>query len=216
MDKSNYRMTFSMINNRKKYIHCFKCVFVMALVMFTPVTPDAQMMDAGVEDTSTTTGATKKTNPIAQSATRHLRSMKWSYDAPPPNRYKCNIFVHDIIKEAGIRAPINPTTKRPVMAARWADERNVDLQGWHIVRDGAAEARAGDVVAYHNPSYQESTGHVGIVVSDGPNGVTISASGGGAVILDRLGFDNRATDGGRKGYVFRRWTGKGYHTGKRQ
>jgi cell wall-associated NlpC family hydrolase len=172
-----------------------------------PVARRVPAPDAGVADTLSLAG--DRSTPamrIVKTAMQYHRSLKWSYDAPPPNRYKCNIFVHDIIRKAGLPAPVNPTSKRPVMAARWANERQENLQGWRIVKAGAVGARAGDVVAYHNPTYQESTGHVGIVASNGPMGITISAAGGGSVIIDKLGFDRLDTVDGRKGYVFRRWS----------
>ncbi|MCS7062761.1 MAG: CHAP domain-containing protein [Methylacidiphilales bacterium] len=81
---------------------------------------------------------------------------------------KCNIFVHDVIVEAGYPAPI--VEGRPARAGEWYQGK---VKGWRILAS-TETPKPGDIAASWNswgflpfiPS-----GHVGIVVAGISNGV---------------------------------------------
>lgn len=119
----------------------------------------------------------------------------WMYNVAkgdfPANTNKCNLYVYDVMVEAGVSPPRVSRYvifTRPPTAGEWAD-RAFAIEGWKVVDD----PRPGDVVAEaHN--YSDATGHVGIVVGDR---LTSSASSreGGQIVENDWGFraDSRPT-----------------------
>jgi hypothetical protein len=139
---------------------------------------------------------------IARVARSKVGSQDWMYSKAKgdfgKNTNKCNLFVYDVLVEAGVKPPpVVPryiVFSRPPTAGEWADP-SVTINGWTVVSD----AQAGDVVAEaHN--YSDATGHVGIVV-DKQQTVSASALVGGVIVQNDWGFraDNKPT--------FRRFTG---------
>jgi cell wall-associated NlpC family hydrolase len=113
------------------------------------------------------------------------------------NTNKCNLFVSDVLIEAGVKPPpVVPkyvVLRRPPTAGEWADPA-VKIEGWRVV----TEPQPGDVVAEaHN--YSDATGHVGIVVGERQT-VSASALVGGVIVQNDWGFrkENKPT--------FRRYT----------
>jgi len=139
---------------------------------------------------------------IATAATNDIGSTAYNYDVAKDNfgknSWKCNKFVFDQIKEAGVPAPTTPGGW-PLPAGEWAD-KNKFVKGWVILAPSFTPS-AGDVAAEaHN--YTGATGHTGIVAGFGQ---TISASDVDAsVVRNDWGFrpDNKGVT------VFRRYIGQ--------
>lgn len=132
---------------------------------------------------------------VAHAARLKEKSREWMYAVEKggfgKNTNKCNLFVYDVIVEAGGRPPVVPRyviLTRPPTAGEWADPA-VAIKGWAVV----ADPQPGDVVAEAH-RYADATGHVGIVVGDK---LTASASSqvGGVIVINDWGFraDNRPT-----------------------
>ncbi|KAK2163371.1 hypothetical protein NP493_1466g00019 [Ridgeia piscesae] len=85
-----------------------------------------------------------------------------------PNTYKCNIFVADIIKAAGAKAPHRHWWKwSPIAAAEWGNSKSSVLEDancWTLV-SSTTDAKRGDVISDGH--------HVGIVTG---KSLTTSAS----------------------------------------
>jgi len=126
---------------------------------------------------------------IVRVARSKVGKQDWMYvkekDNFAKNTNKCNLFVYDVLVEAGVKPP--PTVPRyilltrPPTAGEWADP-GVKIEGWTVVSTPAP----GDVVAEaHN--YSDATGHVGIVVNTAQ---TVSASSlvGGVIVENDWGF----------------------------
>jgi RHS repeat-associated protein len=142
---------------------------------------------------------------IARIAKRYESSDLWKYSNAKgpygPNTNKCNLFVYDVLREAGVdMGYMNGGVMRnwfgvgalkyPALAGQWGD-RDYQIPGWQIVDD---EPMPGDVVAMRS-FYLDASGHVGIYhpLSLGQNG-TISASSylGGRIVHNQWGY--RADD----------------------
>lgn len=106
---------------------------------------------------------------IAGVASGYEGSKKWLYNQDGKQSYKCNQFVADVLREAGI--PVDGlhqtlTGSAPPTAGDWADP-DVEIPGWEVI--DPKDAKPGDVIAEtswweHLPS--TPSGHVGIVVGD--------------------------------------------------
>ena len=121
-------------------------------------------------------------NRIAQVAESRLGSQNW---LDQPNLNQCNIFVHDVLKEAGSlepRSDLSSERRRlafyfglvdspyyPARAGDWAN-RGKTLACWKTVTVRPPYAwpadlsGPGDVIA-ETITYEDATGHVGIIVS---------------------------------------------------
>lgn len=128
---------------------------------------------------------------IVQVAKTKVGRQDWMYSKEKgdfgKNTNKCNLFIFDVLVEAGIKPP--PVVakyiflSRPPTAGEWADP-SISIQGWTIVN----EPEPGDIVAEaHN--YSDATGHVGIVV-DKKQTVSASALVGGVIVQNDWGFRN--------------------------
>lgn len=114
---------------------------------------------------------------VAEKRYLHFKSVGQSpYMKAAPNPYgtlrspisgtnKCNIFLYDILKEAGTPAPLitrDPLLGReqsvPPLANQWAD-KTFKIDHWEVVVD---QPRPGDVAAR---SGGDDSGHVGIVIA---------------------------------------------------
>jgi len=94
-------------------------------------------------------------------------SNNWDYNNFPHGN-KCNLFVHDILNEAGANAPTswthNPFKWYAIKASLWADP-NYHIPNWRVL--GKTEMpQPGDVIA-EQIKYKDASGHVGIVVKFG-------------------------------------------------
>lgn len=122
---------------------------------------------------------------IVASARAHLKSGDW---APGFNLrtlttgYWCNLFVADVLREAGgatwdpIKDPVGVRPTRDPVAKEWADAQ-VALTGWIVVvpAPGTDNKTAKELLAMRRPGDVVSNGtHVGIVSDE--RGIAISAS----------------------------------------
>ena len=133
---------------------------------------------------------------IVRVARSKIGSQEWMYSKEKgsfgKNTNKCNLFVYDVLVEAGVKPP--PTIphyiifSRPPTAGEWADS-TIEITGWTVVTD----PKPGDVVAEAH-HYSDATGHVGIVVGD-KSTVSASALVGGVIVENDWGFrsDNKPT-----------------------
>ena len=112
---------------------------------------------------------------IAQIALGKKGSTNW-LDQVGHNQ--CNIFVHDVLKEAGLNPPQSSKSSAwwrakyylglvdsqnyPAQAGDWANPQNT-LTCWWTVPSGSDGSMPGDVLA-EAIQYSDATGHVGIVV----------------------------------------------------
>lgn len=154
----------------------------------------AAVLGGNLSGTGTSTESVNQTvrSLIAQIAQSDVGSQNW-LDQLGSN--KCNIFVHDVIKQAGSTPPQSDKTgmahriafylglvdspNYPAQAADWANPK-MTLGLWQtlVVPPGAPAgtlppdlSQAGDVIAEAVP-YSDATGHVGIISNPGH---TISA-----------------------------------------
>jgi len=100
--------------------------------------------------------------------------------------YKCNLYVHNMLKEMGLPAPQkeNPSSDGvtwPLQAADWAS-RTLNIPHWEVVRNGSLQA--GDVISYRKHS-KGATGHVGIVVET-PSGYGVVSARNERIVLDQF------------------------------
>ena len=153
-------------------------------------------------------GPSEKRQEIVRKAKSHNGSTDWELDGRN-GRYgagvhKCNIFVDDVLGEAGIYTP-DPNGMSaslglgsPVTAGQWADP-NYNVPGWKIV----SSPQAGDVVAYGTSHYSDATGHTGIMIS---SKLSIGASTTGVVRVTDFG-SNPSHLPSDAHYVYRRYVG---------
>jgi len=133
---------------------------------------------------------------IAQNALSHVNDPQPQHWLDTPGHNQCNIFVKDVLKEAGLNPPISPvdpsrgwrikyllglvdTPGYPAQSRDWANP-STDLKCWRTVTDNVHAgppalppdiSRPGDVIA-EPINYSDTYGHVGIIV--GPQ-QTVSA-----------------------------------------
>jgi len=126
---------------------------------------------------------------IVRVATSKVGKKDWLYETAKgdfgANTNKCNLFVYDVMVEAGLNpkptVPRYVLWTRPPTAGEWATP-SVAIAGWEVVTD----PKPGDVVAEaHN--YSDATGHVGVVVGDK---LSVSASSlvHGQIVQNDWGF----------------------------
>jgi hypothetical protein len=126
------------------------------------------------------------------------------------NTNKCNVFVNDVLTEAGIsvawiehgKSVYVPVWKRcsPPTAGEWAN-KSLLKHNW----DATTTPLPGDIGAYAH-EYSDASGHVGIIIADG---VTISA-GWERIEVNDSGFRHKngtATSNDHDFTVFRRYKG---------
>ena len=108
---------------------------------------------------------------IAKTAEKYRGSTDWAAnkrkDNFPPGTKKCNKLVYDVLKEAGVTAPVYPRKKPgdvqwPLVAADWADS-SCTITAWQHMGYGVPWKR-GDVIA-EKRNYSDATGHCGIAIS---------------------------------------------------
>jgi hypothetical protein len=118
-------------------------------------------------------------------------------------KFKCNIFVNQVSKEAGYLPPM--VNGRPAVADELANP-NLKIAGWAVVKDG--ELNVGDILS-HDKGGVGYTGHTGVVVKQGKDLMLASASSRtGSISITREGVNgNKAAEG----YTARRYTGTKSH-----
>ena len=140
---------------------------------------------------------------------------EYSYDATKDNfgaeTHKCNKFVYDVLKSAGVNPELpngnllgrifqGESGSSPVSAGQWANPIYY-IPGWEVVNS----PQAGDVVAI-NGDFGDASGHVAIMISKtksmgaGENEVHITDFGS-----NKAHYSDYP---GNNGYVYRRYTGK--------
>ena len=157
---------------------------------------------------------------IANLAKSHIESRKWTTRRQREiaglrvihGVSKCNIFVYEIIREAG--AAIERIHEggrwhnrlgyglKPPVAAEWANP-NFKINGWDVLPDDETPM-PGDVAALAGSPARRATGHVAIVTGNrlttGTNSNTFPIG-----IIEQNDWGFRAAQEGR--IVFRRWMG---------
>ena len=111
-----------------------------------------------------------KEDDIAETAEKYIGSTDWARDKRKddfgPGTWKCNKFVYNVLREAGVTAPTKGPDKHgrywPLQAADWASS-SFHIPGWQHMGYGVARQR-GDVIAKESLS-NNATGHCGIAVS---------------------------------------------------
>jgi hypothetical protein len=136
---------------------------------------------------------------IAQLARGYESSESW-LDAPETGN-KCNIFVHDVLQQAGTDPPYATNWKRevlyllnltnylyyPALAGDWANPSK-QLKCWQYVPEGPDASLAGDVIA-EAIQYSDATGHVGIIVGQPETASADStAAPPGKITITNYGF----------------------------
>jgi hypothetical protein len=113
---------------------------------------------------------------IVEAAQKQIGSGDWHFDVAKgnfgPNTDKCNLFVYDMLTDAGA-SPGLPNGHRywkqyPPTAGNWADP-SFSIPGWRVLSSGESP-QPGDVVAQRIQWPNGATGHVMIV---GPNASSI-------------------------------------------
>ncbi|MFJ1212293.1 RHS repeat-associated core domain-containing protein, partial [Burkholderia pyrrocinia] len=91
---------------------------------------------------------------------------------------KCNLFISDVLEEAGVKSPRRTRfgiPRGPLTAGAWADPR-ASIPGFQTVFNPIP----GDIVAI-GFDYSDATGHVAVVTDvNGKSGKTIGAGSGGS------------------------------------
>lgn len=152
----------------------------------------------------------KRRQQIVKKAKSHKGSTDWAYSKEKgrfgADTNKCNLFVDDILSEAGVYTS-DPNGRlavvglgTPVTAGQWADA-NYNIPGWQVV----TSPQAGDVVAIA-ANFTDATGHVGIMISPYES---IYAAANNVKISD-FGYNiptHYPHYPGNSGYVYRRYVG---------
>nr|XP_034306653.1 uncharacterized protein LOC117682674 [Crassostrea gigas] len=88
------------------------------------------------------------------------RSWGWRFDYFGKN--KCNLFVYDVLNEAGAKAPNRkPGKTSPIGANEWANPRSTYVKNTGCYRVVSfRQKRGGDIIAFGR---YKTSGHVGIV-----------------------------------------------------
>lgn len=138
-------------------------------------------------------GNVQKRDLVNTKAVSHDQSTAWAYDVAkddfPVNSNKCNKFVYDVIKEAGLDAYVTIRgAKRAPLAAEWAD-KNTYIPNWRVLSTDEKPAK-GDVAAYPLSSGGSSySGHTGFIVF--LNGTLTNISAHGTSVYPTVGqFEN--------------------------
>ena len=108
-------------------------------------------------------------NPVVAAARKYIGNQDWalSEDRPPypPGANKCNLFVTEVVTEAGRAAPWQSrfslsrlaTVEYPPLAGQWADP-GIELGKWRVVSSPVPSGVVAEKINYSN-----ATGHVGVV-----------------------------------------------------
>ncbi len=128
----------------------------------------------------------------------------WAQDVKkdnfPARTNKCNKFVYDVLKNAGIDTKIKD---RPPMAGEWAD-KNTQIPNWRLLKPGE-KPQPGDVAAYKLPGGGTAfSGHTGIITSDNRGGTSNMSAHHDVVGTVPGQFDSTQ----RNPVTYRRYTGK--------
>ena len=106
---------------------------------------------------------------IATTADNHEGSEDWAVDQKKgdfnPGTYKCNLFVYDVLNEAGATAPKQPSGRWPLTAADWANPTKSITDWPYMGKAPNVTWQRGDVIAEKRSYYGNATGHCGIAVS---------------------------------------------------
>lgn len=127
-------------------------------------------------------------NSIAAAASAHIGEGGWGnpglHGGPGFfTEFKCNIFVNQVIKEAGGNPPI--VNGRPATAGELGNA-SVSIPGWPVVTDGSV--RNGDIVSIAKAG-DGYTGHTGIVsVVGGVPGTVSADSNAREITIGPFGF----------------------------
>jgi hypothetical protein len=175
--------------------------------------------DSGNKAEAASDASPQLKNPFSQAivdkARGYVGSTDWAYKTAKENfgagKYKCNLFVYDVLTEAGAQVPLINSgrwsgERYPPVAAQWADP-NLSIPGFEIVPKD--QAQPGDVVAIPHlyiPGLTP-TGHVGIVTGPGKTTSVITRDEKGNPAVPEIVRENDW--GFRQGddAVFRRYTG---------
>ncbi|MFN8544678.1 MAG: NosD domain-containing protein [Candidatus Binatia bacterium] len=176
----------------------------VASVAAPPVEVGTSLWAAPAGNSSGTGAATRSRTQILRAriatlAQYYVGSLSWREDLD--NIPRCNIFVRDVLREAGTAPPMETAWTRevayllaltrsefyPSLAGDWANPRPL-MKCWRTLPQGPDAALPGDVIA-EAIQYSDATGHVGIIV--GPQ-VTSSADSRatppGKITLSDYGF----------------------------
>jgi hypothetical protein len=186
-------------------------------------TRDAEIESGNLDDGAVTRESSNVSNDkddvpetrskIVQIAASNIDSRAWSYGARNgwygKQTDKCNLFVHDILTQAGA-SPGTPNGffhVYPPTAEQWADP-NYFIPGFRVLGPNEAP-EPGDVVA-QKLGYSDATGHVMIIGSHHDFiGTGNSGNGPHGTIEDIPFRDNLGpAEIARGPLVFRRWVGQ--------
>lgn len=129
-----------------------------------------------------TSSVEAKRNKIGKAAAALKGSTDWAYDSPPCPEWKCNIFVHDVLKMVGLAGNGQPV-------ARQLADPNYHMKGWTDATNGDfVDLHVGDIVAYAYPPGTPSpaTGDSGIITAVEGNSVSVTAAGQTSVYTESL------------------------------
>ena len=108
---------------------------------------------------------------IADIADSKMGSKEWLQNVRkgtfPAGSYKCNLFVCDVMDEAGapVRVKIRGGGTRCPLAGELANP-NADIPNWRPLKPGE-KIEPGDIIAYQYP-YSDASGHSGVQGNNGP------------------------------------------------
>lgn len=194
---------------------------ILSFSFFWASDPRAAAKDAMAKAEQITKRLQSTRTMMAAKALEHRKSLNWTlyglrkFEGPEgADVYnmldnKCNLFVYEMLAQAGVRVPlITYETRvgdrlRPPLAGEWANPRH-DIPGFEVLTVPPDVPQPGDIAAIAHDS-EDATGHVGIVVNspDGTPNWTMSARKDGVVHED-WGFRGQKNAGP---VVFRRYVG---------
>jgi cell wall-associated NlpC family hydrolase len=141
---------------------------------------------------------------IAEVATSMEGDESYSVDSKKgrfgPGTWKCNLFVHDVLLDAGIQPP-RTEGGWPILANSWANP-DLRIPGWEVVSDPLP----GDVAAIPRSG---DSGHVGIYIGDNWGSDVMAANRNGvgwSASHHRNEWFNWAANASGD-TVYRRWVG---------
>jgi RHS repeat-associated protein len=143
--------------------------------------------------------AEAKRNKIGKAAAALKGSTDWAYDSPPCPEWKCNIFVHDVLKMVGLAGNGQPV-------ARQLADPNYHMKDWTDATNGDfVDLHVGDIVAYAYPPGTRSpaTGDSGIITAVEGNSVSVTAAGEKSVYTESLSKWR-----GSRGFMVRSYVGQ--------
>jgi hypothetical protein len=128
---------------------------------------------------------------IARIASGYDGSKNWLYSMDGKESYKCNKFVADVLREAGI--PVDGqhftyTGRAAPTAGDWGDP-DKKIPGWEVI--DIKDAKPGDVIAEDHWWNPDASGHVGIIVGDRQTASSSAIFDGadkGKITIGKFGF----------------------------